>query len=81
VRYCEIKGVAPGLKRNSKVKEGDLIAYIGKMNKDSMLHIEFYRKTAKGRLTLRNNQPYQRNSQILNPAPILDKLQLRKIGG
>lgn len=81
VLYGEIKGLAPGLRRNSKIKEGDLIAYVGKMNKESMLHIEFYKKTTTGRLTVRSNQPYQRNINILNPAPILDKLQLRKIGG
>ena len=32
VRYCEIKDAAPGVHVGSTLKEGDLIAFVGKMH-------------------------------------------------
>ena len=51
MRYCEIKGVAPGIKLGSTLIEGELIAYVGKMYVDSMLHFEMYEGTETGSLT------------------------------
>ena len=42
VRYCEIEKVATGVAVGSKLTEGTLIAYVGKMYVDSMLHFELY---------------------------------------
>lgn len=55
VRYCEIKSVASGLSRNSTVPKGQLIAYVGKMYVDSMLHFKMYDGIATGPLTQRKN--------------------------
>jgi murein DD-endopeptidase MepM/ murein hydrolase activator NlpD len=40
VRYGVIKKVPPGVRVGTKLKEGDLIAYVGKMPAD--LHFEMY---------------------------------------
>lgn len=42
-RYCEIKGVAKGIRRGSIVTAGQVIAYVGKMFVSSMMHFELYR--------------------------------------
>jgi murein DD-endopeptidase MepM/ murein hydrolase activator NlpD len=74
-RYCEIKGVAPGIGCGTIVKAGDVIAFVGKMHVDSMLHLEIYSGAyGKGGLTNRKNQPFQRRSDLQNPTPLLDRL-------
>jgi murein DD-endopeptidase MepM/ murein hydrolase activator NlpD len=76
VRYCEISGVAKGVHVGSKVKEGDLIAYVGKMYKSSMLHLEMYEGTATGNLTDRSNKGFQRRKDLMNPTEYLDNAML-----
>lgn len=71
-RYTEIKEVAVGLRVGSKISKGQVIAYVGKMYVDSMLHFELYRGDGTGRLTQRNNPPFQRRSDLINPTPFLD---------
>jgi murein DD-endopeptidase MepM/ murein hydrolase activator NlpD len=73
VRYCEIKGVAPGIKLGSTLIEGELIAYVGKMYVDSMLHFEMYEGTETGPLTVRSNPPYMRRSDLIDPTDYLDQ--------
>jgi murein DD-endopeptidase MepM/ murein hydrolase activator NlpD len=74
-RYCEIRGVANGIGRGSIVKAGDVIAFVGKMFVDSMLHFEIYSQPyGSGGLTNRNNQPYQRRADLQNPTSLLDRL-------
>lgn len=82
VRYSEIQGVAPGIAKGSKVTEGQVIAYVGKMYVDSMLHFEMYSKTidgkpATGGLTNRANQPYQRRADLTDPTSFLDGATLK----
>lgn len=72
VRYCEIKRAADGITRGSRVLEGQLIAYVGKMYVHSMLHFELYEGTANGGLTVRGNPPYQRRSDLVDPTSFLD---------
>jgi murein DD-endopeptidase MepM/ murein hydrolase activator NlpD len=73
VRYGEIKGVANGIKRGSMVREGQVIAYVGKIGQNaSMLHFEMYDKKASGALTVRTNPPYERRSDLIDPTPYLD---------
>jgi murein DD-endopeptidase MepM/ murein hydrolase activator NlpD len=72
VRYGEIRSAAPGVKVGTRLKEGDVIAFVGKMNKDSMLHFELYEGTSSGNLTDRSNPPMQRRKDVINPAPYLD---------
>lgn len=74
-RYCEVKSVAPGIRRGKVVAAGTVIAYVGKMFVDSMLHFELYRGPyAAGGLTNRKNKPFQRRADLLNPTTFLDRL-------
>ena len=74
-RYCEIKGVAPGIGWGTIVKAGDVIAFVGKMHVDSMLHLEIYGQPyGTGGLTNRKNQPFQRRADLQNPTTLLDRL-------
>lgn len=74
-RYCEIRGVATGIGRGSIVKGGDVIAFVGKMFIDSMLHFETYTQPyGTGGLTNRKNQPFQRRADLQNPTSLLDRL-------
>lgn len=74
-RYCEIKGVAPGIGTGTRVKAGDVIAFVGKMHVDSMLHLEIYKNPyGSGGLTNRKNPPYQRRADLQNPTRLLDRL-------
>jgi murein DD-endopeptidase MepM/ murein hydrolase activator NlpD len=79
VRYCEIKGVAKGVGVGSKLKEGDVIAYVGKMYKDSMLHFELYEGTATGRLSDKSNKPYNRRKDLIDPTDYLDSCTLKNV--
>jgi murein DD-endopeptidase MepM/ murein hydrolase activator NlpD len=79
VRYCEIQGVAKGVRVGSKLKEGDVIAFVGKMWKDSMLHFELYDGTATGRLTDRSNKPYERREDLIDPTEYLDSCTLKNV--
>lgn len=76
VRYCEIEKVASGVSVGSILTEGTLIAYVGKMYVDSMLHFELYEGTGSGPLTVRSNPPYQRRSDLIDPTDYLDECAL-----
>jgi hypothetical protein len=74
-RYAEIGPKIPqGLTRGARVKRGQLIGQVGKMNGiiNTMLHLEIYAGTASGQLTVQGNPPYKRRSDLLDPTPILD---------
>ena len=76
VRYCEVRAPAPGIHRGLRVKAGTVIAYVGKMFVDSMLHFEVYSKPyGIGGLTDRKNKPYQRRSDLIDPTSLLDRLR------
>jgi murein DD-endopeptidase MepM/ murein hydrolase activator NlpD len=77
VRYCEVKGVAQGIRRGSFVRAGTVVAFVGRMFLSSMLHFELYRGPNKGgRLTDRRNKPFQRRADLIDPTPFLNKLAL-----
>jgi murein DD-endopeptidase MepM/ murein hydrolase activator NlpD len=74
-RYAEIgPNIPPGLKTGAKVKRGQLIGHVGKMEgiTSTMLHLEIYAGTVSGQLTVEGNPPYKRRSDLLDPTPILD---------
>lgn len=78
IRYCEIKqNLAPGLALNSPVAEGQLVAYIKKMNVDAMLHFELYEGTGIGELTVRSNPGFERRSDLIDPTDYLKGCILR----
>jgi murein DD-endopeptidase MepM/ murein hydrolase activator NlpD len=80
VRYCEIdiKGLAPGVHVGSKLKEGDPIAFVGKMFRDSMLHFELYEGTAHGSLS-NGTMPYHRRKDLIDPTEYLDNCTVRNV--
>jgi murein DD-endopeptidase MepM/ murein hydrolase activator NlpD len=79
VRYGEVQDAA-GLTVGDQVTEGQVVAHIGKMHVDSMLHFEMYADDTTGPLTQRNNRiyewvpnrVYQRRTDLLNPTAFLD---------
>ena len=79
-RYGEIKGAASGLKIGDKVTKDQLIAYVGELRglNMSMLHLELYKGSAAGPLTVRGSKPYQRRGDLIDPTSILDKSQCKK---
>lgn len=77
IRYGEISHVADGIEPGENVKRGQIIAYVGELifksgNKMSMLHLEAYKGTATGALTVRDAKPYQRRSDLFDPTTLLD---------
>lgn len=56
------------------VQKGQVIAKVGRLHSgSSMLHLEIYTNaTLSGGLTDRNRAPYQRRSDVTDPAPYLD---------
>ncbi|HET8933334.1 MAG TPA: peptidoglycan DD-metalloendopeptidase family protein [Polyangiales bacterium] len=77
-RYCEIDDVAPGIVKGAQIKQGQVIAYVGKMHVDSMLHLELYAGAAIGRLSRPNSPPFNRRSDLIDPTPYLDQA-IRKL--
>jgi murein DD-endopeptidase MepM/ murein hydrolase activator NlpD len=76
VRYGEIMGVASGVKKGSKVKRGQVIAYVGLLSSgSSMLHFEMYSGTANGSLSA-TNKPYYRRSDLIDPTSYIDAATL-----
>ncbi len=76
VRYCEIQGedLIQSYRKGDQIKSGQVIAHVGKMYRDSMLHFELYKGTIAGSLTVRSMVGFQRRSDLHDPAPLLDKL-------
>jgi murein DD-endopeptidase MepM/ murein hydrolase activator NlpD len=77
VRYGEISRVASGIKADASVLRGQVIAYVGELKfpsgtKMSMLHIEFYKGTSSGPLTVNGALPYKRRADLINPTSYLD---------
>lgn len=78
VRYSEVAVQLPqGLNVGSRVKRGDVIAYVGLMTSNSqMLHLELYGNDAKGSLTQPDNLPYMRRADLLDPTKCLDEAEM-----
>jgi murein DD-endopeptidase MepM/ murein hydrolase activator NlpD len=75
VRYCEIlANDTIFLPKNTVVRAGQLIAHVGRMYVDSMLHFELYSGGETGLLTQRQNKPYQRRADLMDPTTLLDRL-------
>ena len=76
VRYGEIKkDIAGDFAVGAKVKKGQRIARVGKLNglKIAMLHFEMFSGKAKGPLTIGNRPPFMRRSDLMDPTSQLDK--------
>lgn len=76
VRYGELSGKKiEGLNHGSKVKMGQQIGYMGKVNSNCcrpMLHFELYKGNIAGPLS-RGGNKYRRRSDLMDPTPYLKK--------
>lgn len=74
VRYGEIRGVAAGIRNGVMVKQGQVIAYVGRLKRSgrSMLHFEMYGPTASGVLTRRDRPPFERDPALIDPTRYLN---------
>jgi murein DD-endopeptidase MepM/ murein hydrolase activator NlpD len=76
VRYGELSGKKmDGLNHGSKVKMGQQIGYMGKVNSNCcrpMLHFELYKGSKTGPLS-RSGNKYRRRSDLMDPTPYLRK--------
>lgn len=78
IRYCEV--IPESIfwaQKGALVKEGQVIAKVGRMNKLSMLHFEQYAGTVNGPLSNTKNPPFMRRSDLMDPTPLLDQLRGR----
>lgn len=74
-RYGEItRDVPAGVKKGARVERGQRLGAVGLLEgiNMSMLHLELYSGRVSGPLTVRGNKPYQRRSDLIDPASILD---------
>ena len=55
------------------VEQGQVIGSVGRLTVDSMLHFEMYAGTGRGQLTQRDNPPFQRRPDLIDPTPFLDE--------
>lgn len=75
VRYGEImKDIAEGLAVGSKVKKGQKIGFVGRLESlgVSMVHFEMYDGTGSGLLTDRSRLPFMRRADLIDPTSHLD---------
>jgi murein DD-endopeptidase MepM/ murein hydrolase activator NlpD len=71
VRYGEISGLADGVNIGSRVKRGQMIARVGRLDSgNSMLHFEMYSGEGTGNLTT-GDLPYKRRSDLMDPTQYL----------
>jgi murein DD-endopeptidase MepM/ murein hydrolase activator NlpD len=77
VRYCEVReepGAVNAIRPLAAVSEGQVIAHVGRMHVDSMLHFELYRGDGRGEYSQKQNAPFQRRSDLIDPTLFLDGL-------
>jgi murein DD-endopeptidase MepM/ murein hydrolase activator NlpD len=62
--------------RGDTVKRGDTIGVVGKLKgisvPSNMLHLELYSTTSKSALTDRDNKPFQRRNDLIDPTASID---------
>ncbi len=75
MRYCEIERAPTTIRLHSLVKAGDVIAHVGKMYRDSMLHFELYQGPyGGGQLSDTRNKPFNRRADLADPTTLLSRL-------
>jgi murein DD-endopeptidase MepM/ murein hydrolase activator NlpD len=72
-RYCEIDPTTE-VRAGDKVKEGQVIAYVGDQPGDDMLHLEFFLGNKSGDLSFQpgTHPPYDRRDDVFNGVKFLD---------
>lgn len=77
-RYCEINPL-PFVKKGATVKAGEKIAEVIKSSiNTTMLHLEIYTNKEQGSLTQKNNKPFLRRNDLLNPTFLIKLCHLKK---
>ena len=79
-RYCEIE-LVKDLKVGTKVKEGQVIGYVKKINgiEQAMLHFERFSNTTSTKpLTDRTQKGHQRRPDVEDPTMFLNSLSLKE---
>jgi WD40 repeat protein len=77
-RYGEIHPNVPaGARMGARVRRGQLLGHVGQAQVPapvaSMLHLELYSGEASGPLTVHDNPPFNRRSDLIDPTPVLDR--------
>jgi murein DD-endopeptidase MepM/ murein hydrolase activator NlpD len=73
IRYGEVgKGIPRNVKSNATVKQGDVIAHVGKLKRSSMLHMEMY-ANGKDHSNLTGSSKYRRRGDLKDPTALLDE--------
>jgi murein DD-endopeptidase MepM/ murein hydrolase activator NlpD len=69
VRYGDLAGVARGIAAEAQIRQGQVIAYVGRRQEArlSVLHFEMYGPTASGVLTRRDRPPFMRDPALIDP--------------
>ncbi len=78
-RYTELNNKkAPNIEDGKFVKQGQVIGYIGKTTvyHQPMLHFEMYRELSPNGLTDKNNPPYKRRKDLLDPTVFLNSAEV-----
>jgi murein DD-endopeptidase MepM/ murein hydrolase activator NlpD len=75
VRYCEVlKDSIATMRKGDPVRAGQIIAQVGKMFRDSMLHLELYSGSDSGPLRS-PSPPFHRRKDLIDPTLLLDRLR------
>lgn len=72
-RYCEVPTQSITVAQGQPVKAGQVIAQVGKLNKDAMLHFELYSGLSNDSMKARVGR-FQRRWDIIDPTRFLDML-------
>lgn len=77
-RYCEIKPLS-FIKKGINVKAGEKIGEITKSSiNTTMLHLEIYTNKEKGSLTQKDNKPFLRRNDLINPTFLIKLCHLKQ---
>jgi murein DD-endopeptidase MepM/ murein hydrolase activator NlpD len=72
-RYCEVPTGSMTVARGESVTAGQVIAKVGKLNHDAMLHFELYSGLSTDPMSTRTGR-FQRRWDLIDPTGLLDLL-------
>lgn len=72
-RYCEVETRTIAVHAGQPITAGQIIARVGQLNEDAMLHFELYRELSHASFRAEGN-PFKRRGDLLNPTRFLDQV-------
>jgi murein DD-endopeptidase MepM/ murein hydrolase activator NlpD len=72
-RYCEVQTTTITVSQGEPVRAGQIIAKVGQLNTQAMLHFELYSGLSKALMRVRTGM-YQRRPDLIDPTTFLDEL-------